>query len=160
MHFQRVSPPVKDKEDSTLNTGWVHRDSDYIAAGVVYLTPDADPSTGTGIYTDSQDFCDYENNRYRDSRLHDCKTQTYGQNFDDASIPHLEKVKQTHEEKFESDVTVSNRYNRLIAYGEQYPHKQQYLGSKVGDGERLTLVFFLRDLWGVNSPLLRKYRGV
>ena len=160
MWFQRISPPVKERKDSPLNTGWVHRDFPTISAGVVYLTPGANSTTGTGIYTDEENLAHPLNRWSVDNGFQGSKEQVYSKSFSPADLGHLENKKKQHDSHFKPDIIVSNRYNRLISYGSQYAHKEQYLGSKIDNKDRLTLVFFLRDISGVDTPLLKKLRGV
>ena len=81
---------------------WVHTDhQSYLIAGIIYLTPDPPPHSGTLFYSQ-----------------------------DDEG------------EYVVSDV-VANRYNRLLLFDTQVPHKSdRYFGSDAQDS-RLTLPFFI-----------------
>ena len=40
-----------DKDNNSLkNTGWIHQDNPNQLAGLIYLTPNAEPNSGTSIY--------------------------------------------------------------------------------------------------------------
>lgn len=159
-YFQKIKP-VSSNSDSVLNTGWVHVDgpSDSLGAGVIYLEPTADPSCGTGLYTDPYGFMDIDTGRYDALHIDDHKQKTFSGKFAPDEQKELEKVKTYYDSLFPPDIIVPNRYNRMIFYGHQYPHKHEYLGAK-SDKERLTLVFFLYDIGGVNTPLMNLTRGL
>ena len=48
-HFQKIKPFSKDKWDKR-NQGWIHSDVDTWFGGIVYLTKDPEPDTGTSVY--------------------------------------------------------------------------------------------------------------
>ena len=48
-HFQLIHPFCKDKYDNK-NRGWIHQDIDTWFGGIVYLSPDPEPDTGTSVY--------------------------------------------------------------------------------------------------------------
>ena len=48
-HFQKIQPFTDDKWDKK-NRGWIHQDIDTWFGGIVYLTKDPEPDTGTSIY--------------------------------------------------------------------------------------------------------------
>ena len=48
-HYQLIHPFAEDKY-SKKNRGWVHKDIDTWFGGIVYLSKDPEPDTGTSIY--------------------------------------------------------------------------------------------------------------
>ena len=106
---------------------WIHNDKmtqRFTHVGMVYLTPNPKPNSGTIIYdlkenvdTDSQDFITNEGDP---------------KNFNVNSI-------------------ITNEYNKCIMYDPKSWHKSDtYFGSDIYDG-RLTLVFFLREEGAVKN---------
>ena len=53
MEFTEIPRYAKDKYD-VRNKGWIHQDVDILGnddlAGLIYLTPDIDPDSGTILY--------------------------------------------------------------------------------------------------------------
>mgnify|MGYP003345874215 CR=1 FL=1 len=41
---------MSSDKNSPKNTGWIHQDNNAIFAGLVYLTPEIDPSCGTSMF--------------------------------------------------------------------------------------------------------------
>ena len=102
---------------------WVHHD-DTDWAGVLYLTPDADPDSGTGFFTHKETgvYCWHPEDPTTDCNFSDDK--------DDFS-------------KWQLNLEVKNQFNRLILYKSNLYHSSM----KPGFGEnylngRLTQVFF------------------
>lgn len=153
LYFQKITPIVDDP-DSPLNTGWVHYDDHDLCAGVVYLEPTTDPSCGTGIYVEHK-----QNQHKPPMNIAAEKLQTFSGKFTPEEQQRLEQVKREYDSRFSPDIIIPYKFNRLVWYGSQYLHKEQFLGTK-GDRERLTLVFFLRELSGVAPPLLKMRRGI
>ena len=54
-HFQKILPFHEDQYDK-LNRGWIHQDLDTYFGGIVYLTKDPEPDTGTSIYKTTTGF--------------------------------------------------------------------------------------------------------
>ena len=107
------------KEDSS----WIHVDNYNTWAGVCYLTPDAPPSAGTGIFKHK------ETGFFRkpDSRELTDKLQAEG---NDSS-------------KWDLVDVVSNVFNRLVMYRGDFYHKSlDYFGKTKEDG-RLFQTFFI-----------------
>ena len=48
-HFQLIKP-FCDNKYSNKNRGWIHQDIDTFFGGIVYLTPNPEPDTGTSVY--------------------------------------------------------------------------------------------------------------
>jgi hypothetical protein len=120
-----------------------------LGAGVIYLNLDPNPSAGTTLF--------------RVKPEHDAesiptpivKNQYYlGQQVDSEEY---DRVRAIHEAKFTVSVEVSNEYNRLVSYGLS-PHRES--SFDVGGEDRLTMVFFVRDLSALKTPLMKLLRGI
>ena len=100
------------------NSSWVHVDDGTNWAGVLYLTPDAPVSGGTGFFR---------------SKLDGSLTSQTGKLSENvfSDMKYWEKVSE-----------VGNVYNRLILFrGDQWHTSLDYFGTNKYDG-RLTQVFF------------------
>ena len=125
--------------------GWIHKDIESVFAGILYLTPDADPDTGTRIYKLKNGITD-----------------------EDADIPQAEKHKlygegkmsdaytkefTTHRNHFEETINIKNYYNRLLTFGAHCYHGVETVYNKT---PRLTQVFFVKEISAsVKAPLVR-----
>ena len=134
-HFQKLTP----HENQKCNQGWTHMDNNTVLAGLVYLTPNASKDAGTSLFTLNDD---------RDSFIDsDIKRNFYlGKDVD------LEKYTNALEEynsRFTETTRFVNNYNTLISYPGDYYHR----ANNFGNGERLTLVFFVEQLSAPYVPL-------
>ena len=106
---------------------WIHADSTTDWAAVLYLTPDAPLSAGTGIFKHKA--TGLTNWDYRNSNPEYQKTQPPGDDFQDMT-------------KWEIVDKFGNVYNRLIMYrADNYHVSLDYFGKDMYDG-RLFQVFF------------------
>jgi hypothetical protein len=102
---------------------WIHADHTNNWAGVIYLTPNAPPSSGTGFYRHIETGCHY----YPDD-------ETLGRLCDQDSQDYTKWVKLD---------TVANVYNRLILFAANRFHaSQDYFGTKLGDCRLFQTFFF------------------
>ena len=107
---------------------WIHSDGGVQWAGVLYLTPNAPLSAGTGFYRHKKTKID----RF----IHLTETPTEK----DLNNPYLTDYKDI--TKWELTDEVSNKFNRLILYDATLFHKSMdYFGKSLYDG-RLFQVFF------------------
>jgi hypothetical protein len=126
-----------DVEDSSCGSfqytteehhSWIHSDGGFKWAGVLYLTPNAPPSAGTGFYRHKQTMID----RF----VHETDTPTEK----DLNHPYLRDYKDM--TKWELTDVVSNKFNRLVLYDATMFHKSMdYFGKNKISG-RLFQVFF------------------
>lgn len=126
-------------EDNTSSTGafqytteehhsWLHTDGGVQWAGVLYLTPQAPPSAGTGFY------------RHKKSGLEKFIYLTEKPTEKDLTHPYLTDYKDM--TKWELTDFVSNKFNRLVLYDASMFHKSlDYFGKDKHTG-RLFQVFF------------------
>ena len=103
-YFQLIDPFDKDKHN-IKNKAWIHADCLPIA-GVVYLTPDADPDSGTSLYElKSGANPDWKST---DERFKLSLTGNIDNNYKTALIKHSDCFNET--------VITKNIYNRAIGY--------------------------------------------
>ncbi len=141
-HFQKIKPFHEDQYDP-LNRGWVHQDIDTHFGGIVYLTKDPEPDTGTSIYKTTTGFAlqwpkeiKMKEALYRGE---DIDLDEYYAAWNNAHEQYVETVK------------VSNVYNRFVMFNNKTHHGVQTFGTK----ERLTLNFFGMEMTGKIPPLVR-----
>ena len=147
MQFQRISPYATDKWDRR-NRGWVHCENatpeqKVIFGGLIYLTKDPEPDTGTSIYKAKKGF------RYDSNECDDMKKSFYS--GVDIDINEYNKLYDLQHEQYIETVKCENVYNRLIVFGSDVIHGAQTFGTK----ERLTLPFFGYQPERPLPPLMR-----
>ncbi len=102
---------------------WVHADIHNDWAGVLYLTPDAPPSGGTGFY------------RHKETQL--------DTNPSDPTLSDIVSADGSDYTKWDLIESVANKYNRLVLYrGDMYHSSLDYFGQNMETG-RLFQVFFI-----------------
>ena len=130
----QISEARHPDKNNLLNSGWQHRDTAALLAGVVYLSPDADPDAGTSMYEAKEDI------NVNDVSLINKREQYYKSNvYDDDYI----KLVKEWDSKFVKTVSVSNIYNRLVIYDSNIWHKESNINAGV---PRLTQIFFVYGL--------------
>jgi hypothetical protein len=109
---------------------WVHQDNDIDYAGILYLNPNADPTTGTTLYrcNDVDKWTSYMSDQVGYERLKKINSK------EDVAL---------YEQLFTPIDTIGNVFNRLVIYkGDIYHKSKKYFGKTKEDG-RLTQVFFI-----------------
>ena len=105
---------------------WVHQDNCVFAAGILYLSPNPPPDSGTILY-----------------RCKDLRKWNSLHISDMMKINRLEK-KDLYDSLFEPIDSIGNVYNRLVIYsGDAFHKSNNYFGSNREDS-RLTQVFFAK----------------
>lgn len=140
-YFQIVDPC--EPSDSVLNQGWTHVDTPSYLAGVVYLTPNANPDSGTSLYRLLPGL---------DAKVADDSANARREFYKTGAVTDdYEQMITGHNSKFEESVVTKNFYNRIVAYDGHVWHRAATHYS--GIGPRLTQVFFVNDLTNVvNTP--------
>ena len=128
----------------SVNEGWVHKDTsadkgDLDLAGLIYLTPDADPNGGTSLMRVKSEY----KNKILNKNMPIKHLYYTGNQISDEDVTAALK---RNNDKFYETVRFQNIYNRLIIYDAQEYHRAN--NFDVGDSDRLTLVFFIG---GINS---------
>lgn len=149
--FQLIESRDSDQY-SPKNKGWIHHDA-IIFGGIVYLTKDPEPDTGTSIYLPKKGHHQHKNSWVQ------MKASEYKNNS-----PNPEKYEKLINEQYElfnESVTVENVYNRCFLFGGNVLHAAKTFGTRTGKDARLTQVFFCHDLHsGMDTyPMCRYYPG-
>ena len=115
------------------NKGWIHLDPSVIAAGVVYLTPEPNPNSGTSFYTLTGEYNNW--NIDIQERLDFNESQIVSDSYLNKLIHNNNQFKET--------VSVKNVYNRVVGYDANTWHGAT---SHYSDNQRLTQVFFIYNI--------------
>ena len=137
-NFQIVEPFTNEK-NSLKNKGWVHTDDNSLISGVIYLTPGANPNSGTSLYQQIE--------KEIPSNVRDVLTKFYLNNID---INYNETIKKNNS-SFIKTTTFKNIFNRLIAFEGSTPHGVDTFFAE--ELPRLTLVFFVLMYEGPLTPI-------
>tara|TARA_B100000003_G_C10816544_1_gene325023 strand:- start:40 stop:711 length:672 start_codon:yes stop_codon:yes gene_type:complete len=144
-HFQKIQPFSEDQYNRK-NRGWVHQDIDTWFGGIIYLTKNPEPDTGTSIYKTKKGWSlQYKEEIGMKEKLYlnePIDEELYDEVYDRVHDQYVETVK------------VENVYNRLVMFDGLCHHGVQTFGTK----ERLTLNFFGVDFKsgpGSMPPVLR-----
>ena len=111
------------------DSSWIHADYTTMWAGVLYLTPNAPTSGGTGLFKHKE--TGYE-----------CAPRLANGSYD------LEKMKKTDIDsrdfsKWDMTAMVGNLYNRLVLYrGDMFHSSLDYFGKDKNDGRLFQTFFF------------------
>ena len=129
MRFQKIFPFSEDKWNKK-NRGWVHTDL-YPFGGIIYLTKDPEPDTGTSIFK-----CKHGGSKIYGNEIQVKKDLYTG--VSTLSQDEFDKVYDDVHDQYIETVRVENVYNRLLLFGGNTLHGVRTYGAK----ERLTLNFF------------------
>ena len=154
--FREPRERFSDIKDSLDNKGWIHVDDNQTFAGVVYLTPNINPNSGTSIFRLKDEYSDFN--------IHDLdvtpKIERYRNDiFEKNKLLKLETdIKKTLDymyKRFELVTEVKNIYNRCVIFdSNQYHTANEYYT----DGEeRLTFVYFFKNVKSTVLPLEKIY---
>jgi hypothetical protein len=167
-HFQLIEPFDDDKQH-TFNRGWIHTDHNKLLAGILYLTPDADPDTGTSLFKpktaeietkllldDQIERIEFYKNdkKLYSSNKQDAKEDLY--NNKEIDLEYYSKRLNEFNSQFDETVHVKNIYNRLICFDANEWHAAN--NFQTGTGSRLTLVYFVDSVDSVSIPALERVR--
>jgi len=112
---------------------WLHTDGGVDWAAVLYLTPDAPPSAGTGFY------------RHKTTGIERFVYYTEKPTEKDLTHPYLTDYKDM--TKWELTDYVSNKFNRLILYDASMFHKSlDYFGKDKYNGRLFQVFFFNTEI--------------
>ncbi len=150
--FQLIDS-LDESKSSAFNKGWIHLDNNCAFGGLLYLSPDADPETGTNIYLPKLDLSKEEWDKESTGRQ-DKKHEFYK---DGIKSEEYEREMNKFNNMFLETVNVKNVYNRLILFdGNSWHGAQNYYTST---NPRLTLNIFVNYVASVSrSPLDRVRR--
>ena len=133
MRFQKIP--------NTFGSGVPH-DDDNAITGIVYLSKNNDDKNcGTSFFGNAK------------NNLIDLMGAEKRAALKDNNIAAFNGISQQVRESLTETMNVKYRYNRLVAFSGDIIHAQNDLSEC--DGDRLTLVFFIRDWAFPNPPLVR-----
>ena len=108
---------------------WIHADDGTSWAGVIYLTPDAPLSGGTGLYRHKRTGLD-RSPRNPDGSVNRELLDEINEDSQDMT-------------KWELTDRIANKYNRLILYrGDMFHMSLDYFGQDIHDGRLFQTFFF------------------
>lgn len=114
---------------TSRNRSWIHADQTTTWAGVLYLTPDAPLSGGTGLF------------RHKATGL-EMAPRTADGKYDMELLAEVNKDSQDMT-KWEMTDFVGNKFNRLVMYRGDYFHtSMDYFGQNMYDGRLFQTFFF------------------
>jgi len=136
-YFQMIEPYAK----SGIRGGWVHTDADFLLAGVVYLSPNINPNSGTTIFRPKK--------VYNTPINHEHKKEMYLNSKSEKDI--LDIKREENNDLFEETLVFKNVYNRMIAYDGSTHHSHTNFEFDESDF-RLTQVFFFDKIVSRSFP--------
>ena len=159
--FQKIDP-FSHNPKSLLNKGTIHRDGESgeknspFLVGVIYLTPDPYPESGTSFYEKEDHIKNYSDSSRSNFKFLDTKSHLYRNQYNNPRRYHrdfIQGIKENYK-KYQKVVEIKNVYNRMVLYDGKFLHGQTnlYVGK---NKTRLTQVFFIRRLDCENTPLTR-----
>jgi|TARA_R110001592_G_scaffold3085_2_gene17214 hypothetical protein len=110
---------------------WIHSDSTTGWAAVIYLTPDAPVSSGTGLYKHKETgLCGWDSNIHTEEETN--------------LAPHMnEAIDYT---KWELVDKLGNKFNRMVLYrSDNYHVSMDYFGKNKYDGRLFQVFFFTTE---------------
>ena len=154
LHFQEIHCNYPNDKNDIRNKGWIHSDFNPAQAlnelaGLIYLSQDIDPDSGTSLFnripiTQEMERDFYKIDKWADEQQRSIDTtQTY------------KEVYEQHESYFIEKVRFQNIYNRMIVYDTNEFHRANSFYSGISS-PRLTLVFFIEEIdmgYGQKYPL-------
>lgn len=110
---------------------WIHSDSTAGWAAVLYLTPDAPVSSGTGLYKHKETgLCGWDNSKYTEEET--------------SLAPHMSEARDY--TKWDLVDRLGNKFNRLVMYrSDNYHVSMDYFGKDKYDGRLFQVFFFTTE---------------
>ena len=145
--FQKIKK-FSNVKDDIRNIGWIHKDNDFNFAGLIYLTPNMNVNSGTSLYNLKKEFENKKNlNQSQKIKLY--KDKEYNEKI-------YKKQLLLNNNMFVEKTRYYNIYNRMISYdAQEYHGANNFYNEK--DDERLTMVFFVKDVSFSEEPSLKKF---
>jgi len=133
-NFYKIEKP---NEQDNHTTGWIHKDNQFMMAGLVYLNKDCKNSVGTKFYKKIKE---------TDENLSKYKNDYF---LGKIQLKEYLKVKEEYNSCFEETDCIEPVFNRMICYDTSYFHTNADISNLQTD--RLTQVFFVDKLEGDNN---------
>lgn len=142
-----IIKPYSDVRESIKNLGWIHQDPNSVFAGVIYLTPNADLSSGTSLFklNDGETIEDRDWVEIKKGLHFGNPVNNYDELFSD------------YRNKFTETARFSNIYNRLVMFdgGEYHAANCYYTGAE----PRLTQGVFVKCIQNEYGTALQRCRN-
>jgi hypothetical protein len=122
--------------DKSWSTGWVHTDTPNLVTSILYLSPDADPESGTNLYKSINPGWTYTHSEFqkRSNASPELRqTEEYRQKRDENNAQFVETA------------SIKNVYNRMVTFPAATPHAGHYYFGESREESRLALVTFIED---------------
>ena len=160
MSFHEIPRFSEDKND-IINKGWIHQDGSVDVptdvAGLIYLTPDIDPDSGTSLWSlkkpdvkikiQANSFYDPNDQRWHNE-------DGTGSNGDVYRKLYLEQ-----QESLVEKLRFQNIFNRMIIYDPMEWHAANSYYHEDGKDPRLTLAFFIAGIDSDSEFPLRRVKS-
>jgi hypothetical protein len=157
LSFHEISRYSSDKKD-IINKGWTHQDVDIFPnnefAGLIYLTPDIDPDSGTSLWS--------LNPNVKIKIQDDPFEGDEGWYSKDGSFNNGEeytKLYMEQQESFVEKLRFQNIFNRLIAYDTMEWHSANSYYNGDDKDSRLTLTFFIGGIESESEFPLKRVKN-
>lgn len=134
MYFQRIS--------SKMDFGWIHHDYPQVHTFLIYLTPDADPSSGTGFYTHKN----FDKSNYQ-------KQEREKHHLGQIPPEQARAAAAKHNDQYVQTAYCGNVYNRCVGFDSQLAHGVVNYDVNTPEQERLTLICFIDEITANRSPI-------
>ena len=148
IEFNEIPRYAKDKND-VKNKGWIHQDVDILGnddlAGVIYLTPDIDPDSGTSLWTVKPDRKVIIN--AEDEGSEPGQGEEYAKQYSKQMENLVEKFR------------FQNFFNRMIMYDTNEFHGANSYWNDDDKDARLTVVFFIGGIVSSGDYPLKRVKN-
>jgi hypothetical protein len=133
-YFQRIP--------SNLDHGFIHHDHPKVHTFIIYLTPGADPESGTGFFQGrTWDQTDNRHNEKLDYYTHKITPEE--------SRVHADE----HNGQYIQTAFCGNVYNRCVGFDSNLAHGVVNYKTNTENQERLTLITFVDEITSTRTPL-------
>jgi len=139
MCFHEIGRFSENKND-IRNKGWIHQDGKVTVAGLIYLTPDIDPDSGTSLWTlkPNVEIKTHADSYYDQQKRSWCLEDGTPSNGEEYTQDYLEQ-----QESLTEKFRFQNIFNRMIMYDSAEWHGANSYYHEDGKDPRLTLAFFI-----------------
>ena len=153
---KRVYNAFSDKKD-IINKGWTHQDVDIFGndefAGLIYLTPDIDPDSGTSLWSLSS------NVKIQDDPFDDGAEGWYSKDGSFNNGEEYRKLYLEQQKSFVEKLRFQNIFNRLITYDTMEWHGANSYYNGDDKDPRLTLAFFIGGIESESEFPLKRVKN-
>tara|TARA_Y100000590_G_scaffold416984_1_gene516247 strand:+ start:877 stop:1830 length:954 start_codon:yes stop_codon:yes gene_type:complete len=163
MHFQEINCAEPNDKHDVLNRGWIHTDFSPSGhknelAGLIYLSPNIDPDSGTSLFNRIPITQEIEQEYYkiREEANEIKKTRPKTKN----EKLHYEEVYLKYEKYFLEQIRFQNVFNRMIVYDTNEFHRANNYYSGTEKESRLTLVFFIEGIQMKETYPLQRVKDI